>query len=377
MFKILLIDDDEVDRQVIKRALGKTNLEAEIQEVDNPEKGLELFTKKQFDCILLDYRMPGKNGLEVLQQLFETDWEGPPSVIMLTGMNDDELAMQCLRAGAQDFLVKENLTPASLMRAITNAIERKNLNDQRLGMEEKIWENKKNEAVAKATNMVATEFETLWASLNLALKPLGYENLSKTGAKSLNEAVELVKRGIELGGGLLDLSSDEKTTDRLEEVNFLINDAKLILQGVLGDFKSLEFKPVPRRRSVQINKGLFKNALMNLVQNSAEAMQPGGVCTISIKEVMVDEKTKTPVEGMTGGEYIQFSVSDTGSGMSKEVLKQAALPHFTTKKGRNALGIGLSQVADFVKKSDGYMKIESKPGEGTTVRLYFFLLKRD
>jgi len=375
MFKILLIEDDEADRKVITAALAETKLNAHIVEVGTAEEGFKLFEEKGFDCILLEYRLPGKNGLEMLRELFETHWEGPPSVIMVTSVNDDDLAVQCLRAGAQDFILKETITPAFLTRSIINAIERKTLNDQRHRMEEKLWENQKIEAVNKATNKVAQEFETLWLSLGLALKPLGYENLSKTGTKSLIVAMDLVARGTKLVDGLVNLADDMEQIDRPEEVNYLVNDTKLILQSVLGEYKTLEFKPTPRRRSIRVHKGLFKNAMVNLVKNAAEAMSAGGICTIKIKEITVVEGSKPPVEGMPVGHYIAFAVSDTGTGMSEEVLRQALEARFTTKKGRNALGVGLSQVAYFVKKSEGFMKLESTAGEGTEVHMYFPLLK--
>ena len=371
MFKILLIDDDEVDRKAIVKALNETSLKAKIVEVDTPEEGIELFSTRKFDCILLDYGLPKKNGLKVLQQLMETKWEGPPTIIVLGQEDDDQVAVQCLRAGAQDFFTKNNVSPDFLARSIANAIERKNIHDQRLSMESKLWENQKNEAVKKATNSVAREFETLWESLELALKPLGYENLSKAGAKSLNTSASLVERGTDLVKGLLDLSDEMETINKIEEANYLLNDSKLILQGVLGTYKTLEVNLIPRRRSIQVHKGLFKNAMINLVRNASEAMQAGGVCMIKLKEIIVLKGDEPPVKDMPEGKYIRFSISDNGAGMSKEILKKATNPKFTTKKGRNAQGSGLSQVTEFVKRSDGVMKIESTPGEGTVVRLYF------
>jgi len=371
MFKILLIDDDEVDSKAIVKALGQTKLKAKIVEVETPEEGIELFSSRKFDCILLDFGLPQKNGLEVLQQLMETKWEGPPTIIVLGEDDEDEHASQCLRAGAQDFFTKNNVTPTFLARSISNAIERKTINDQRLSMEAKLWENQKNEAVKKATNGVAREFESLWESLELALKPLGYENLSKAGAKSLNTSHSLVERGTHLVKGLLDLSDEMETINKTEEANYLLNDSKLILQGVLGTFKTLDINLIPRRRSIQVHKGLFKNAMINLVRNSSESMQAGGICKIRLKEIVVYSDKDRPVKDMPEGKYIRFSISDNGAGMTPEILKKATNPKFTTKKGRNAQGSGLCQVVEFIKRSEGFMKIESTPGEGTVVRLYF------
>lgn len=127
MTKLLLIDDDEIDRQAIRRALAKTNLKPEIVEAENAEQGLKILSEQEFDCILLDFRLPDKDGLDILIELHEGGQEVSVPVVMLTGLSYDELVLKTLQAGAQDFLSKETLTPDLLSRAIINAMERQEL----------------------------------------------------------------------------------------------------------------------------------------------------------------------------------------------------------------------------------------------------------
>ena len=125
------------------------------------------------------------------------------------------------------------------------------------------------------------------------------------------------------------------------------------------------------RRSIYVDPNGFKQALINLAANSREAMTPGGNFQIKIRETESEKKNYAPVNGMPCGKYIVFTIIDDGCGMKSEDLKRATEKHFTTKKGRTAAGLGLTQVADFMKKSDGFTDIKSKAGLGTTVKLYF------
>lgn len=127
MIELLLIDDDEVDRLIIKRALGKAAFKARVTEAETAAEGLKLALKKNFDCVLLDYRLPDKNGLRVLNELFSKEREAIVPVIILTGQDDEKLAVKSFRAGAGDFINKDRLTPVLLERAIINAIERHKL----------------------------------------------------------------------------------------------------------------------------------------------------------------------------------------------------------------------------------------------------------
>lgn len=128
--KLLLIDDDEVDRLSILRTLKDSNLTIdEIFEASTPDKGLDLSHKIHFDIILLDYHLPSTNGIEVLRSIRKTH-DDSTAVIMLSNNNDDQLALQCIEAGAQDFLLKSEVSISRLQRAILLSTERYNLEQQ-------------------------------------------------------------------------------------------------------------------------------------------------------------------------------------------------------------------------------------------------------
>ncbi|GEM_PF-456108 len=121
--RLLIIDDDELDRQAAIRALRSSTQEMEIIEAATAAQGLQYFASNHFDAVLLDYRLPDQDGLEVLCRLHENR-DHSCAIVMLSGIDDEALATRCLEAGAQDFLLKQELHARHLMRAVLHAKQR-------------------------------------------------------------------------------------------------------------------------------------------------------------------------------------------------------------------------------------------------------------
>ncbi|MCH1920090.1 GGDEF domain-containing response regulator [Shewanella sp. A3A] len=120
---LLLIDDDEIDRTAIFRALAKSSLSVNIFEANNAVSGLALAGKQRFDGILLDYRLPDADGLELLSQLNKTVGANT-AVVMISRYEDESIAERCIEMGAQDFLLKDEVNSRRLTRAIRQAQQR-------------------------------------------------------------------------------------------------------------------------------------------------------------------------------------------------------------------------------------------------------------
>lgn len=122
--EILLVDDDAIDRETVKRALSKNQDTLRLHEVCSAEEGLKAVENKHFDVLLLDYRMPKVDGIEMVIELRSRPNLGEMAIIMMSNSDDEVLALSCLHAGAQDFITKGEITSAKLNRAIIQAKKR-------------------------------------------------------------------------------------------------------------------------------------------------------------------------------------------------------------------------------------------------------------
>lgn len=135
--RFLLIDDDEVDRQSVIRALKQTSVVCETVQAATAKEGLKLAAEQHFDAILLDYRLPDQDGIEVLKSLRNGAMEGV-AVVMLSRQEDEALAARCLDAGAQDFLLKDEVNGRRLSRAVRQARQRYQIEDALKASHEKL-----------------------------------------------------------------------------------------------------------------------------------------------------------------------------------------------------------------------------------------------
>ncbi|MBS0354788.1 MAG: diguanylate cyclase [Proteobacteria bacterium] len=120
--RILIIDDDEVDRKAARRALERSGWNGVIATAENAQAAMAQLHAERFDCILLDYRLPGQDGLDLLQQLGSTPGMTTP-IVMLTGEGNEMIAVEAMKRGAFDYLPKSQLAPDTLYRIVAQALE--------------------------------------------------------------------------------------------------------------------------------------------------------------------------------------------------------------------------------------------------------------
>lgn len=124
---ILLVDDDQVDRSAIIRALKKSNLSVNIEEAVTVDQGLELYSKHAFDIVLLDYSMPARDGIEMILDIRNESKGSNTAIVMMSTFEDESIALECIKAGAQDFLIKSEISEKKLRRAILHSTTRHDL----------------------------------------------------------------------------------------------------------------------------------------------------------------------------------------------------------------------------------------------------------
>jgi CheY-like chemotaxis protein len=155
------------------------------------------------------------------------------------------------------------------------------------------------------------------------------------------------------------------------DINKLVAGMDALLRRTLGEDIDVEIVRGGGLWIAEVDPGQLEGALLNLAINARDAMPGGGRLTIETANARLDDSYAATHGEVIAGQYAVISVSDTGTGMTPEVLERAFDPFFTTKDVGRGSGLGLSMVYGFVKQSGGHAKIYSEVGEGTTVKLYF------
>lgn len=136
--KILLVDDDQVDRAAVTRTLKKGDFGADITEALTVDEGLELYANDDFDLVLLDYRLPQRDGIEMILELRSEQKNTSTAIVMMSTTEEETIALDCIKAGAQDFLVKSEISVNRLRRAILHATTRFELERQLVDTYQKV-----------------------------------------------------------------------------------------------------------------------------------------------------------------------------------------------------------------------------------------------
>lgn len=128
--RVLIVDDDLVDRQIVKRALRLGSVSHELVEAETVEDGIQQYSTQRFDLVLVDYRMPGRDGIEFVMAIRENHRDKSSAIVMMSNSEDEDVALESIRAGAQDFLLKSEINAPRLRRAILHAQTRFDLEKQ-------------------------------------------------------------------------------------------------------------------------------------------------------------------------------------------------------------------------------------------------------
>lgn len=250
----------------------------------------------------------------------------------------------------------------------------RNISEQR-EMQEQLRQAKKMEAIGQLTGGVAHEFNNLLTTILGSLRIFETLEMDEETRECLKYTIEASKRGAALTGHLLKFSRKEKLAPETLNPNDLFKEINPMLEITVGKNIAYKFQPARENIYIHVDRNELEDALLSLCNNAKEAtQQAGGSVKVVVTHVKITKGSKVN-NNVPPGEYCLISVSDTGSGMSEDVLEKALDPFFTTKAVGEGAGLGLSSVYGFIQQSKGFLKINSKPGLGTSVHMYFPVVK--
>ena len=240
--------------------------------------------------------------------------------------------------------------------------------------EEQLRQVQKMEAVGRLTGGIAHDFNNMLTVVIGSLDLLRRRATEPRSIRLLDNAIQGAGRAATLTARLLAFSRQQPLMPQSIDVNRLVDGMSDLLHSTLGETIRVETVLPEDVWPVQADPNQLENALLNLAVNARdailEAAPVGGRLTIETGNARLDQDFTLQSTDVRPGDYVVIACSDTGSGMTDDVLSRAYEPFFTTKKQGRGSGLGLSQVHGFVKQSGGHVAIATELGRGTTVRIY-------
>jgi two-component system cell cycle sensor histidine kinase/response regulator CckA len=238
-------------------------------------------------------------------------------------------------------------------------------------LEEQFRQAQKMEAIGQLAGGIAHDFNNLLTAI------MGYLQLTLDKVKpgdpvwaDLQEIRKATERAGSLTGRLLAFSRKQVLVPELLNLNTVVEEMRKLLQRIIGENIELTTRQKEDLWLVRADRGQLEQVVVNLAVNARDAMPTGGKLVIEAANAQLDQSyTKTHL-GVEPGEYVSLTVSDSGVGMSREVLCRLFEPFFTTKEPGKGTGLGLATVYGIVKQSGGHISVYSEPGRGSAFRVY-------
>ena len=237
--------------------------------------------------------------------------------------------------------------------------------------EDQLRQSLKMEALGRLAGGVAHDFNNMLTLIlgysQILLKALGTDSPLSQDVLEIKHAGE---RSASLTRQLLAFSRKQVLQPRVLDLNGVVTNFESMLRRVIGEDITLRIVLSPGLRCVKVDAGQMEQVVMNLVVNARDAMPDGGTLTIETANVELDDAFVLRHKPMAPGRYVMLAVSDTGCGMDYATQAHIFDPFFTTKELGQGTGLGLSTVFGIIKQSDGYIWVDSEPGQGAAFKIY-------
>ncbi|HDH50585.1 MAG TPA: response regulator [Nitrospirae bacterium] len=373
--KVLLVEDNSGDARLIGEMLDSPGSHIfSLKRVNSLSKGLRSLFPDDIDIVLLDLSLPDSHGLETFNRLYSRA-PGVP-IVILSGQDDESMAIRAVHEGAQDYLVKGRIDSGLLIRAIHYAIERKNAERELHGAYQKL--KTAQEQLIQAGKMAAMGQLAAGISHELNQPLTGIKGFAQTALMDLeansplrddlNKIVEQADRMDRIIRHVRFFARKSDFHLREMDMNGPVNDALMLLSeqlkvhnirvkkslsgdlpGVLGDPNQLE------------------QVFLNLITNARDA----------IDILQRPEGGEIKIKSGTSGDrkHIELTFEDTGCGISEKALEHIFNPFFTTKSPDGGMGLGLSIVYRIIENHKGRIEVKSRTGRGTMFRIFLPVYK--
>lgn len=373
-FSVLVVEDDKGLNKLICMTLE--NEDFNIKSAMKASEAFDIIKDDQELLLLLDYRLPDMLGNALVKKLKEKKFEIP--FIVMTGCGDQQLAVDMMKMGAKDYLVKDEDFLESIPNVVARAIQEmeterklKKAEEEKDRLEQQLRQAQKMQAIGVLAGGVAHDFNNLITAIH------GYSDLAMIDLdenSSLFMKLKQVQRAAERAGNLtrqlLVFSRKEKRKKKVIDISVIVDDIIKMLQRLIGEDITIKVKKESNIWGTMADVGNIEQVIMNLSVNARDAMPEGGNLTFRIKNITVSDSVILTTPSLRAGKYVCLSVSDSGEGIGENILPQIFDPFYTTKDVDKGTGLGLSVVYSIISQHNGFVDVTSTPGIGTTFDIY-------
>ncbi|MGZ3182124.1 MAG: response regulator [Telluria sp.] len=377
---VLLIDDESLAEEFMRHCLHGCE-DIRLHYLSSSDEAPRIAREAEATVVIVDLRMPGTDGFEVVRRLRADPATEHVPVILLSSEEDPEIKARAFSAGANDYLVKwpdpRELTAriryhsgayrARLQRdEAFNALRRSQV--ELAQSQAALHQAQKMEAIGQLTGGVAHDFnnvlQIIGGNLQL-LKLIG--GVNEAGRARIETALGGVERGARLAAHLLAFARRQPLQSVVVNPGDVILEMEEMMRRVLGMRVAILTEIEADLWSTAVDPGQLHNVILNLSINARDAMPAGGQLTLRARNIAAGS---AELSAIGNGDYVLIEVEDSGVGMPPDVLERAFEPFFTTKPTGQGTGLGLSMAYGFVKQSGGEIELRSEPGQGTRVRIF-------
>lgn len=349
--RVLLLEDNPGDARLIQEMLIETG-SFDLVWVAQLSTGLERLANQGADVVLRDLSLPDSHGMATFERVRNQAPEVP--TVVLTGLDDAEIAVQTVQKGAQDYIVKGQMVGEAIVRSIRYAIERKR-------METQLLESHRIQAFGELTAGIADNLKNMLTGILVNIE-LAQEDVSEGSRELLDTATGAGQRVVEIIDQLRFFSRKVDTEKRRLDLCLLIEQVTEFCRSAFDEQWAIVFDKPDKSAFVYGDEVQLKQIFFNLVINARDALKDR-------PDLDLPPRIVIHVEPDMSDQYV-ISISDNGVGIEEDIQDRIFEPFFTTKPNDEGIGLGLAVVRDIVEQHKGRIEVESFPGKGSLFGIY-------
>jgi signal transduction histidine kinase len=362
--RILQVEDSELDAELVLAELDNDGISYEVCLVDDEARFLAALKEFRPHIVLSDLSMPGFSGQRALELLRQKDEDLP--FIFVSATLGEEAAVQALRNGATDYILKQN--PARLASAVRRALNEAEARRSNRRSEMELIRAQRFESLAMLAGGLSHDLRNLLQPLLLAGDSL-HDYQDDPRLARLGKLVrDCGKRGLDMVHSMLSFARGARRAEQVQ-LGALFSAFGLLIQGSVPRAVTMELAIDDPELTFEGNHTELQQCLLNLCLNAVQAMPDGGHLRIETSQMELPNDFFLPDEQPQLGRYLRISVIDNGPGMSENVLEHLFEPFYTTKE--TGTGLGLLSCKRIVDGHGGVMRVDSGAGRGSRFDLYF------